>query len=96
MTSLPLFQNIVILKRPRVAIFDDIIKIVNIFIKTIFKESKEVKRISKKLCIKMESTTVFLDVAKFTDFRWKNADVSRTPGVRQVIHITFQSSLGKL
>ena len=44
----------------------------------------------------MESTSVFLDVAKFTDFRWKNADVSRTPGVRQVIHITFQSSLGKL
>ena len=44
----------------------------------------------------MESTSVFLDVAKFTDFRWKNVDVSRTPGVRQVIHITFQSSLGKL
>ena len=32
-------------------------------------------------------SSVFLDIAKFTDFRWKNADVSRTQGLCQVIHI---------
>ena len=32
-------------------------------------------------------SSVFLDIAKFADFRWKNADVSRTQGVCQVIHI---------
>ena len=38
------FQNTVILRRPGVAIFADIIKIVTIFIKEIFKDSK-VKKI---------------------------------------------------
>ena len=33
---------------PRVAIFDDFIKIVTIFIKTIFKDSKKDKRILRK------------------------------------------------
>ena len=42
MTSLPLFQNIFILRRPGVAIIPDI-KIVTMFIKTIFKNSKKVK-----------------------------------------------------
>ena len=28
----------------------------------------------------MQSTSVFLDITKFSDFRWKNADVSRTQG----------------
>ena len=37
-----------------------------------------------------------LDVAKFADFRLKNADVNRTLGVYQVIHIFFGSSLGKI
>ena len=45
MTSYPLFQRSIILKRPSVAIFADIIKIVTIFIKTIFEDSKEFKRI---------------------------------------------------
>ena len=35
------FQNILILRRPGVAIFADIIKIVTTFIKTIFKDSKK-------------------------------------------------------
>ena len=43
----------------------------------------------------MESISVFLDITKFSDFQWKNADVSRTQGVCQVIHIFFGSSLGK-
>ena len=46
-TSELLFQNTVILKRPGVAIFANIIKIVTIFIKTIFKDSRKVKRIRK-------------------------------------------------
>ena len=45
MTSYPPFQNILILRRPRVASFADIIKIITIFFKTIFKDSKKVKRI---------------------------------------------------
>ena len=28
----------------------------------------------------MQSISVFLDIAKFADFQWKNADVSRTQG----------------
>ena len=37
-------SNIFILRRPRVAIFAEIIKIVTIFIKTVFKDSKTVKK----------------------------------------------------
>ena len=40
--------------------------------------------------------SVFLDTAKFADFRWKNADVSGTQGECHVIHIFFGSSLGKI
>ena len=42
MTSGHLFQNTFILKRSRVAIFADIIKIVTMFIKKDFKDSKKV------------------------------------------------------
>ena len=44
----------------------------------------------------MQSISVFLDRAKFTDFQWKNADVSRLEGVCHVIHIFFESPLGKV
>ena len=40
------------------------------------------------------SISVFLDIAKFADFRKKNADVSRTQAVCHVIHIVFGTSLG--
>ena len=40
-----LFKNTVILRRPGVAIFADIIKIITRFIKKIFKDSRKVKRI---------------------------------------------------
>ena len=36
----------------------------------------------------MQSISVFLDITKFADFQWKNADVSRTQGVCR------ESSLG--
>ena len=38
---LPLFQNTIILRRPRQAVFGDIVKIVTMFIKIIFKDSKK-------------------------------------------------------
>ena len=47
MTSLPLFQNIYILKRPKVTNFANIIKITTMFIETTFKDWKIVKRIGK-------------------------------------------------
>ena len=45
MASKPLFQNTFILRRSRVAIFADIIKIVIMFIKTVFKDSKKLKEL---------------------------------------------------
>ena len=39
------FQKIFILRRPEVAIFADIIKILTTFIKTILKDSRKVRRI---------------------------------------------------
>ena len=44
----------------------------------------------------MQSISVFSNIAKFVNFRLKNADVSRTQEVCQVIHIFFGSSLGKI
>ena len=38
-------QNAFILRRPGVAIFAEIIKIVNMFLKTILKDSRKVRRI---------------------------------------------------
>ena len=49
MTSNPLFQNTLILRRPGVVVFADIIKIVAMFIKTITKDSRKVKRIKNYL-----------------------------------------------
>ena len=45
MTSLPLFQNTFILRRPRVAIFADIIKVLTMFIKKIVQDSEKVKEL---------------------------------------------------
>ena len=45
MASYPLFQNTVVLRRPGVAIFANIIKIITRFIKEIFKVSGKVKTI---------------------------------------------------
>ena len=39
------FSEHLILRRPRIAIFDDIIKIVTMFIKTVFENSRKVKKI---------------------------------------------------
>ena len=42
----------------------------------------------------MQSISLFFDIAKFADFRWKN--VSRAQKVWHVIHDFFGSSLGKV
>ena len=42
----------------------------------------------------MEFISVFLDIAKLADFGQKNAGVSRTQGVCNVICIFFGSTLG--
>ena len=44
----------------------------------------------------MQSISVFLDVAKFADFRSKTADLSRTQEMCYVIHIFFGFSLGQV
>ena len=44
----------------------------------------------------MKCISAFLDITKLANFRWKNAGISRTQGVRHVIHKIFGSSLGKV
>ena len=51
---------------------------------------------NKKLCIKMQSISVFLDIARFAGFWHKNFDVSRTVGVCHVSSIFFGSALAKV
>ena len=72
----PWSQNTFILRRPRVANFAEVIKIVTMSIKTIFKDLKKVRRIRNYE--PKYNISVFVDLRKFADFRWKNVDVSRT------------------
>ena len=44
----------------------------------------------------MQSVSLFLDVTKFADFQWKNADFSKTKEVCHMNHIFFESSLGNV
>ena len=44
----------------------------------------------------MPSISVFLEIAKFADFRRKNADASRIQEISHMIHIFFGSSSGKV
>ena len=44
----------------------------------------------------MQSISVFFDMAKFPDFRWKNADASGSQGMCHVIHIYLESPLGNV
>ena len=59
---------IFILRQPRPPIFADIVKIVTMFIKIIFKDSKKVKRI-RNYVPKFYLYLVFLDKEKFVDFQ---------------------------
>ena len=44
----------------------------------------------------MQSISIFFNIAKYTGFRWKNADVSRTQRMYHVTHIFLGPSLGKV
>ena len=44
----------------------------------------------------MQSISVFLDIAKFANFWWENADVNRIQVACHVIRIIFGSSLGNI
>ena len=44
----------------------------------------------------MQSVSVFLDIAKSTNFWLKNADVSRSHGTCHLIHVFFGYSLDKV
>ena len=50
----------------------------------------------KKSKIKMQSVSVFPNITKVADFRWKNAATTKTPKVCHVIYIFSGSSLGKV
>ena len=63
-------------------------KVATMFIKTTFKDLKKVKK-NKKLRIKMQSVPLFPDITKIADFRWKDADFSKTKGVCHVIYAFF-------
>ena len=58
--SKPLFQNTFVLRRSRVTNFADIIKIPAIFIKTIFKDLKKVKRIES-----MYSNAIYIRISHY-------------------------------
>ena len=68
-------------------------KVVTIFIKTIFKDSKKKLR-ELETIFKVQSKSVFLHATKFEDFWQKNADVSRSKGLSYMIHMIFGSYLG--
>ena len=61
MTSWTLFQNYLILRKPIVANFADIIKVAPIFIKAIFEDSENVMYSNT-------SISILLDVTKVVDF----------------------------
>ena len=45
----------------------------------------------------MQSTSVFIEIMKVADLRWKNADdVSRIQGECHLIYIVLGSPLGKI
>ena len=81
------------MRRTRVANFADIIKILTMFTKKIFIESKKNQ---KNLRIKMQSISVFSDIEKLADFCRKNGDASRNNGLSHMIHIFFESYLSKV
>ena len=83
-----------VLQLPGVAIFADIIKIITRFINQIFKDSRKAIRIRNYVL--KRNLFAFYDRTKFSDFRWKIADVSRSQGVCHMIHIFFGSFLGKV
>ena len=46
--------------------------------------------------LRITNEDIRTDITKIAEFGWKNADVSRTQGMCHVIHVFFESSLGKV
>ena len=69
MTSLCFFQNTFILRRPRVAIFADIINILSMVIKKSLLKQAQKKLKELEIMYQNASISVFLDIGKFTDCR---------------------------
>ena len=67
MTLKLLLENTFVLRRVEVAIFADIIKILTMFIITVYKDSRKVK--INRNYVSQYNLSVFLDIAKFSDFR---------------------------
>ena len=87
------FQITFILRITREANFAEIIKTATIFNKISLKTQLNQK--NQKLCIKMQSISIFPDITKVANFYFKNDDVGRTQGVSHIIYTFFGSSLGK-
>ena len=66
MTSQPSFQTAIVLRRPGVAMFADISKIITRFIKINFRDSRKAKKL--KFCTKMKSISVFPEITKLANF----------------------------
>ena len=49
-----------------------------------------------KLCVTIQSISVFVDIRKVNDLLFKNANVSGTQGVSHVVYMFLKSSLGTL
>ena len=64
MTSEALFQNTIILRKPRAANFTGIIKIATMLINTTLRDSNKVKR---NFVLKCNLYQYFLDITKFSD-----------------------------
>ena len=74
---------------PRVASYDDIIKIATMITKITFKDSKKKKKKKKKkkLCTNIHSILVFPNITRVADFRRKIADVRRNQGVSRDLYV---------
>ena len=94
MTSQHLFQNIFFLRKPKVAIFADIIKIVNMFIKKIFTDSKKLKELEF-----LHENAIFIFVSWYSKICWFPLKKLQTSGELNgcdVMHKVFEPSLGKV
>ena len=58
------------------------------FTKKLIENSEKVQR-NRHAVPKLQSISVFSDIAKFADFRWKYVDISTIQGVCHVTHIYF-------
>ena len=74
--------------------FANTIKIVGMFFKNNLYKLKKIQ--NQKLCIKIQSISLFLVIEKLADFRGKNTDVRINHGVCHAIYIFFVFSLGKV